>query len=369
MSEAAEVISGSEGVGDSVQLGTTVVDGMLGEASGSGEVTALPDAPPDKTSTGIARPAWMSEGGKGTAESKQAATSGPEVPAEAKKTDETKAQEAGDVAAKGTEEKTGEESAAKPPAGYVPKEALSEARGEVRYFKEQLTAREQVIADLQAQLAAKPAVEAPAAKGEFDNFKVLSDEDLEELADEDPVAAANYAKNLVKYERHQAEKADREAKQAERAKEMGVKVSVAKNRINELIPDDATNARLAKFATEIGLSPETFILTDPDTQVLINGEPTPLGNLAANFLEVVHAMEARSSGQQAVTIDMVPQAVKDKIIEQAHDAILSKVRTPNAPRSVSSIPSVNRTPDGRFAGKSYGDLSPAERQAYLAGQG
>jgi hypothetical protein len=333
--------------------------------------SAMPAAPPEKTSTGIARPAWMSEGGKGTAESKQAATSGPEVPAEGNKADEAKAQDAGDAAAKGTEEKTGEESAVKPPAGYVPKEALSEARGEARYFKEQLTAREQVIANLQEQLAA--AKTAPtvtqAVKGEFDSFQVLSEEDLEELADEDPVAAANYAKQLVKYERHQAEKADRDAKQAERAKEIGVKVSVAKSRINELIPDDAANARLSKFATEIGLSPETFILTDPDTQVLINGEPTPLGNIAANFLEVVHAMEAKLSGQQEITIDMVPQAVKEKILAEGSEAILNKVRTPNTPRTVSSIPSVNRTPDGRFAGKSYGDLSPAERQAYLQGQG
>jgi hypothetical protein len=198
MSEAAEVISGSEGVGEPVQLGTTVVDGMMGDASGSGEDTSLPDAPPDKTSTGIARPAWMSEGGKGITESKQAATSGPAVPADGKKADENQAQGEGDAAAKGTEEKSGEELAVKPPTGYVPKEALSEARGEARYFKEQLTAREQIIANLQAQLDAKPAVTAPSVKGDFDDFRALSDDEFEELADEDPVAAANYAKQLVK---------------------------------------------------------------------------------------------------------------------------------------------------------------------------
>jgi hypothetical protein len=370
MSEAAEVTSGSEGMGEAVQLGTTVVDGMMGDASGSGEVTSLPDAPPEKTSTGIARPAWMAEGGKGTTESKQAATSGPTVPADGKKTDESQAKVEGDATAEGTEEKSGEESAAKPPAGYVPKEALSEARGEARYFKEQLTAREQVIANLQAQLNAKPAIETQAVKGEFDNFRALSDDEFEELADDDPVAASNYAKQLVKFERHQAEKADREAKQAERAKDLGIKVNVAKTRILEILPDDATNAKVAKFATEMGLSPDVFILTDPETQVLINGEPTPLNNIAANLVETLANLMNKSGSQNEMTVDMVPDAIKEAIIAQAQESILNKVKSPSSvKRSVSDLPSVNRSPDGRFAGKSYGQLSPAERQAYLAMQG
>jgi hypothetical protein len=365
--EAAVVDVGSTGA-----TGVPGAETILGETSGSGETQAK-EAPPEKTSTGIARPSWMTAPSGPVATESKTAPSGSTATAEG-----VKDQAAADGTTTGTEggqdgEKAGEkEPGAKPPPGYVPTEAVRQARGEARFLRDQLTAKEQTIATLEEELAAAKAApkEAPPARGEFDNFRELSEEELEELADEDPVAVAKYAKDLVKYKLHQADKADREAKQAERAREMGISVSVAKNRITEILPDDAANDKMVKFAIEAGMSPEVFVLTDPDTKIVVNGELRPLGNMAANVVETLAAFMAKHGAQPEITIDMVPEAIQQQIIAKAQEDIVNKVKNPTTTRSVSSIPSVNRTPDGRFAGKSYGQLSsPAEREAYLRGEG
>jgi len=347
-------------------------------AAASESTAAAPDATiisteehvverPEETSTGISKPSWMTEKAeesgdksktgdskadeKPAAESK-AATSGPNAetqPAEAKETEEE------------AEAKTVEH-----PKGYVPVAAVQEARAEMKLLRGELKGYQMKVAELEQAAQAKQ--EAPKVD-EFQGFQVLTDDELEILGEDDPREAAAYVKKLVKYERHQAEQEATKEQRAQQEHREKVLQQVAYDRIAELVPDQDSNAALSKFAVDNGLPAEAFFITDPTTMVILPGTkiPVALNQYAADIVAFLANIQKGAANKGSLAIDDIPDDLKAKIVAEASEKILSKVKTGNKPRSVSNLPSSNRESGDRFAGKAYKDLSPDERQAYLGG--
>jgi len=267
----------------------------------------------------------------------------------------------------GDEEQGGD----KPPKGYAPVEALKQQKSAVKYFKSELLTAKTTIADLEKQLAERPTAAKP---DELKDFQVLSDDEIEELADDDPVAAAKYVKDLRRFEKAQETSAKEKKAREAREEADAIETFDANERISKVLVVDGQNiqADLAKFAAENGFTEELFILTDPATQIIVNGEegPRALTSKAASMVEflakMMHSQKATTG--KAITIDNVPADVRAAIIAQEQEKIIGKVRQGVKPRSITEISSSSQDDGtGKFKGKAYADLSPEERQEYMQG--
>lgn len=248
-----------------------------------------------------------------------------------------------------------------PPKGYVPTEAVKEVRGENRMLRDKLTDAETRIANLTAQLATRQA--APEPK-EFADFKVLNDEELELLAEDDPVAAAQYVKTLAKYEKYMDQQEMSKAEQEQREKQWRDQESVARGRIKEAIADyDALAASLGDH----GFDEDLYILTDPATKIITaDGTVEPLNQRAARLVESLVSLTT----PKAITVDDVPESIREQIIASVSADILNKVKGKATDRSVSKLPTSKQSEPGGdpLQGKSYAQMTKQEREQYLRGE-
>lgn len=214
-----------------------------------------------------------------------------------------------------------EKEAAKPPAGFVPKEALQEERTKRQSLSQELYSAKQRLAELEGK-----AKTDESTQDEWKDFKVLTDQELEELWDEDPKEATLYQNRLFRYQEAQRKKQDAQREQQALERERRQIVNSAFESMNSAVPDlfekgSDTNKVLTQYAADNGLSPQTAaILTNPETEVKTrdengNEQSFILGHSAAEVLSLI-----------ANTHKAVKNSDPDQVRQQIENDIREKVR-------------------------------------------
>ena len=280
--------------------------------------------------------------------------------------DPTKSEEA-----KVTEKKTAnsEPETDKPPKGYVPLAAIHEARGEIRSLKEQLQS-------VQSQLSERAKQVTTTGQEKIaDDFEVLSDEQFEELADDNPAQAVIYQRKLAAYEAQQRNAAEQAKQEAEfvRAYDSVIDLSVeAMEKVAPGIfdPDQPVQKELMEFADSIGFTEDLYYLTNPATKIILPGETEPLllGEQAASILGMLVDVKAKTAPKDTT-------ALETKLRTEITAELMKKFRTadPDTYRSLNQVPKSDlEIPADTTKGKvlttdQYAKLTPAEQERYLAG--
>jgi len=265
-----------------------------------------------------------------------------------------------------SETATSEAQVEKPPKGYVPLAAVHEARGEIRSLKERLQS-------LEAQLANKPvkAVE----EVHVEDFELLSDDQFEELADDNPAQAIIYQRKLAAYEASKRAAAEQARQQEEFAVEYEAVLNASAEAMEKVAPgifdkDQPIQKELMDFAETIGFTEDMYYLTNPSTKIILPGETEPLllGEQAASILGLLVNVKAKTAPQDTT-------ALETKLRTEITAELMKKFKTadPNTFRGINQVPkSDSEIPSGSFAGKvlttdQLAKLTPAEYERYLAG--
>jgi len=268
-----------------------------------------------------------------------------------------------------TEENTAnsEPKVEKTPKGFVPLAAVHEARGEIRYLKEQ-------VAQMQEQLKAASTPKSEV-KDVGPEFEVLSDEDFEDLAEDNPAQAAIYLRQLSAYESQQRAKADEERRQAEFAQAYDNIIDTSVAEIEKIAPgifdeDSTVQKELMEFADTLGFSEDLYYLTNPSTKIILPGETEPLllGEQAATILGVLVNAKTKTKAPDTSKLEA-------KLREEITAEVMKKFK--NSSESYRGLNQVPKAQGGTPEPASFADkvltteqllkLSPAEYEAYLAG--
>lgn len=255
------------------------------------------------------------------------------------------------------------------PKGYVPLEAVHQARGEIKYLKEQLHAVQNQVQSLQSKPTEKEA-EVP------DTFEVLTDDEFEFLAEDDPTQAAIYLRNLNVHESLQrdAEQSERQREEFNRDYEAIIGTSV--EAIEKVVPgiyDEGSEAgqELMDYGESIGFTDEMYYLTDPTTKIILAGESEPLllGEQAAEILGMLVTAKSKSVPQDSTELEA-------KLRTEITAELMQKFKTPDSEefRGLNQVPkSDSETPEpSSYTGKVLTTdqllmLTDKELDAYLAG--
>jgi len=270
------------------------------------------------------------------------------------------------------------------PEGYVPLEALHQARGDIRRLKQEISAIK-----AQKTEAAPDRLFTKAEAEKFEDFTVLSKARLAEKFEDDPVGAAEYTEKLSEYYDFknrvtQQKVLDDKKAQDQEAYEAALKeeYSAAEKAMEEALPgifsDEGVQKGIAEFAESIGFKESLFFLTSPATQVIPpDGDtPVPLGTLAADVLKAL--VNARSKAEESKPVDTkalekeIRVKVEKEIRAELEKEVLSKVkkRSKKGYTSLDDIPTsgADKTHSGKVLTEGEFDrLSPAAQEEYLKG--
>jgi len=296
------------------------------------------------------------------------------------KGEEKKAEEKKGVEQKKEEGKEEEAKPGAPPKGFVPQQALTEARVQLKSLKEE-------NAELKAALAEKPkeVIKAPESSedAKWKDFKVLTDEEYEELVEDDPIEAQKYdrkQRSFEKYQEQKAKAAEESAKGVERVKSL---ISDAAKKIEEAVPgiyqkDSDIPSKLANFALEHGFDDETYleIMTNPETLIIPKNSDKPylMGPGALSLIKLLHTLQSKTPApvnpddlRKEIEKELEPK-LREKITKQ----ILSKMKgtdKDSAYRSLTEVPGSELAPEEAsktYTEEEWGRL-PEEKRRQLLG--
>jgi len=256
-----------------------------------------------------------------------------------------------------------------PPKDYVPKAALHEARGEIKFLKAALQ-------EAKEELAAKAVT---VEKTGFEDFVVLSKEEFRNLAADDPTEALMYRDRLDDYRTFQAEQAaiadQAKKKQSQTAIYEQEQVQNNVDLMAELVPgifDDKQPVRekLTQFAIDHGFGEDMFYLTNPATKVILPGgkEPQLLGRHAAELMKTLFTV--MSSSGEKVDVESIKAQVRKEIEAEVTSTLTKKFVNQKSGRvTLDDIPDSGRKADD-FSGKvlsekDFSKLTKAQQDAYL----
>jgi len=256
----------------------------------------------------------------------------------------------------------------KPPAGYVPHAALHEARMEKQELARELNALKQEVADLKA-------TKEEVAE---DSFKVLSDEEFEELVEEDPVEAIKYERKLDKYREAQKSKEnERDVAKKQQEKDQQV-ITESLERMTKAVPGlyeegSSVNKDLATFAIKNGFDPDLLgLMTTPSTFIATpNGDIKPLGNGAAGLVEMIYKFYTAAKTNSPETLRAQAEANAEKKLRETITAeLMKKFKTQKGTdfKSIGDVPGASgETPEitGGFTEAQYVNMTPQQRDKLL----
>lgn len=252
----------------------------------------------------------------------------------------------------------------KPPKGFVPTQAVKEAREENRYLKEQLKSMQEAIDALKK--APAPAVtEAPV-------FKELTKAEYLELAEEAPTEAMAYLLELQEHKERIREQKLQEQKQAETASSVTRMLTEAQKAIEEVAPgvfdeESTVQTELVEFAEGLGFTEDLFYLTNPETLIILPGETTPsyLGKQAAKILSVIVNAKKLSGAKPDET----------ELRKQIEAEVITKLKTLAPGKTFKSLADVPtsapvkiKAAAGVLSEAEMAKLSPDELKQYLTGE-
>lgn len=277
---------------------------------------------------------------------------------------------------KAEEKKASEE---KPPPGHVPYAALHEERMKRKELADQVVALAQEMERLKAGIKTEEAEEGedeePTPK-QLEDFKVLSDKELEEMELDDPEKAVKYLKGLRQYEKHKLaiERKENQKREEAAREQIVVKQSFARlaKTVPELFTENSTKVKeLSDFAVSEGFDENTlYVLTDPATKIFnpkVSRKRAILGEGAAAIVEMIHKLKVASSKSEADLRASIEKELRPKITEE----IMAKFKKPTEGehRSIGDLPGSG---DGTIKGTQkmlseaeFARLSEAEKLAYL----
>jgi len=301
------------------------------------------------------------ETGKAETGDEKAGSEGEETAKTEEDADKAKGDDSGQdddaATAKPTEEGADDAVTKKPPEGFVPYQALSEERTKRQALAQQL-------ADLQAENESLKSKTGDAEKAE--EFKVLSDDEFDELLEEDPQEAIRYQHKLQTYQREQGNKAAQEDIENEQ-------INVAASMIQQIVPgiyDEGSKAgeELGDFAVEHGLDPHFLtLLTDPRTKVMAAGSKGAvlMGEGAASVVSLLHNLRTRLSDPDAQR-----EAIKESLREEITAELMKKFKGGSASPGVLDVPGDSGSiPNSgqMLSEEEFGRLPEAEQEKLLAG--
>lgn len=215
----------------------------------------------------------------------------------------------GDLRGESSEEGTGKDTLPAPEQETPPEKPPSshqendEIRAEREAFKAEINELKREIQELKGlgedEETTEDTEEEPA-------FKVLSDEEFEELLEDDPVSAMKYERKLRKYEEGQKEK-QTEQQRTEKQEQAAIQSSIdyMTNSVPGLFDEKSSVAdTLAEFAEANGLDGKYLaVLTDPTTKFILqdpdNPKKTftvPLAHGAAALTKFIYSTYQSSKG-------------------------------------------------------------------------
>jgi hypothetical protein len=213
------------------------------------------------------------------------------------------------------EDKPEEKPAEKPPKGFVPKGALTEERRR----RQELQALNEDLRKQVTELKHTDAGRAP--------FTLLTREDEDALADEDPTTFNKYLRDKTEYlENQKHESALKQSNERIVQDSMERMVSAVPK-----VHDPAFNRELTTFAMEHGMDDKTLAaLTDPRTQFMPPWTQTPvlLGHGAVNLIEMIHNFHSKSKAapDEETIRESVRKELEPKIREEVTKELMSKIR-------------------------------------------
>ena len=298
---------------------------------------------------------------------------------------EEKEQEKEEAKPKEKEEKPEEkeeEKEEKPPKGYVPQQALKEARADIKALKAE-------IAELKSAKTAPP----PSAEdNKWKDFKVLSDEDYNKLIEDDPQEALKYDRKFRKYEKYIEQKDAVQREQRDLQKKVDSLVDEWTGNIEKAIPgiyDEESDiaSGLAEFAEEHGFDDPYYLeaMTDPRTIIAPPGQNQTyiLGPGAAAFLKLLSNLKEKTASQSEVTPEQkkeiqkemeksITEKLEPKIREKVTKELTAKFKAGEAEnyKSITEVPGSEAAPDklGKvYTEAEWAKLSQEERDKLLGG--
>jgi hypothetical protein len=271
----------------------------------------------------------------------------------------------------------------KPPKGYVPLAAVQEARNENKFLKEQLKALQESKAPAKKEEAKE---EAPKSNVP-DGFKVLSNAEFKELADDDPTEALLYMQNLNIYQEEQRQAQMKEQQEALRARDEADNKAKLQSIFNEttkkmeeFVPglfdeDSKAHEELAEFAKDLGFTDDMYYLTNPETQIILPGDTKPLllGEQAASVIQTLATARNKINElSKAVDKEAIEKEVEARLRKEIEAEFLTKFKKSSSEDEFRSLDQVPSTETADFSGKvlsmaELNKLSVAEQEAYLSG--
>lgn len=282
----------------------------------------------------------------------------------------------------------------KPPRGFVPLEAVREARGENRHLKGENQTLQSENQELKTQLAAlNDKVDKLGNDGKPDSgdvppdFKVLSEQEFQDLTEEAPGEAIVYLNNLHAFRDAEAASAKKAAEEkaasdalTERNNAAQASIDEAYDRMEEVLPglfgeDNTVGNEIADFAESMGFTEDLHVLTDPGTVILTPGsdEPVVMGNMAAEMLSMFVNIKGKMA-ERGSKKDTVRAEIEKEVTAKVTKELLAKFKEKgeSAFKSVSSLQGTDVDQAQDFKGQNLTEaelskLTPEEYERYLAG--
>lgn len=241
----------------------------------------------------------------------------------------------------------------KPPAGYVPKQALDEERHKRQSLSSELYQAKAKIAELESRTA-KASAEKPGQESadEFKDFKVLSQQEFDELVEDDPIEAQKYQRKETRFIEHQRAKEREERSKREFEAVQNQVLQEAVDEIDHVAPgiwDPKTGVgkELTATAEKFGISKQVAsVMSNPGTIILDQktGQQFILGSGAVEFVRLVKSVADFAKNND-------PEALKKKLeteIENSRaESIVRKIKTGSTgPVSLGDASSHNESIDG-----------------------
>jgi hypothetical protein len=266
----------------------------------------------------------------------------------------------------------------KPPEGFVTIKALQDERRKRREVSAEVRALEEQFRVLQE--------EKSAVKDEADDkatgFEVLSDDEFDQLAEDDPPAATKYLKALREHEKRVADidkqKAEREAFQRDSYE----RIQKCVDRIEKAVPgiydeDSEVNSTLFDFVASHGLD-ENFVnvMTDPGTRIILKDGAGKdrmylLAEGAASFIEMINNLHGKMA---AADPEAVKKSLRGELEKELRESItkeiLDKMKSSGSPSTLSlgDLPGAEDKPaSGVISEAQYARMSAEQRKKALGG--
>ena len=221
----------------------------------------------------------------------------------------------------------------KPPKGFVPLAALRESRELITGLRDDLQTAQKEIAELKKGTATKKQT------SEEEEFKILSDEEFDQLAEDDPMEALRYERKLRRFEQAQLIKLQQEEDVKKSASKNQELIDKAIQKVSEAIPeffDETSNVsdEICGWVEKQGLNDKLIsIISDPATLIWGPDEQKPviLGEGAADIVKILFKVkqEIDKADPEKLRAE-IEKELREKLTKEISADVLKKVKSEGA---------------------------------------